>query len=69
MIYLEAKRKLKCKACKGLGYTLIEGYEYICSECKGMKYKLKNVLVDIETLSDKIGEILDARRKESPTNE
>ncbi len=56
MIYLEAKKKIKCKDCKGSGYKMVEGYEYICNGCKGMKYELKKVLIDIETLAEKIGD-------------
>ena len=56
MIYIEAKQKIKCKNCHGAGYKMIEGYEYICPECKGMKYILKTVLMDIETIAEKVGE-------------
>ena len=49
MIYLEAKKKIKCKDCKGSGYKMVEGYEYICNGCKGLKYELKKVIIDIET--------------------
>lgn len=62
MIYLEAKKKVKCKECSGSGYNMIEGYEYICPKCKGLKYELKKVLIDIETLAEKIGEKLKWRK-------
>ena len=35
---------------------MVEGYEYICNGCKGLKYELKKVLIDIETLAEKIGD-------------
>tara|TARA_R110002020_G_scaffold472472_1_gene700601 strand:- start:21344 stop:21529 length:186 start_codon:yes stop_codon:yes gene_type:complete len=56
MIYIECKKKIKCSGCKGTGYNLIEGYEYICNDCKGIKYKIKSVLMDIETLAEKVEE-------------
>ena len=49
MIYLEAIKTIKCNECKGRGYYLLEGYEYICSYCKGTKRIKKKVLMDIET--------------------
>ena len=58
MIYLEAKKKIKCRSCKGSGYKIVEGYEYICIECKGLKHELSNVLIDIETLAEKIGDTI-----------
>ena len=58
MIYLEAKKKIKCKTCNGSGYNMLEGYEYICPDCKGLKHTIKNVLIDIETLAEKIGDKL-----------
>ena len=61
MIYLEAKRKIRCKGCNGSGYNIIEGYEYVCPDCKGLKYSLKKVLIDIETLAEKIGEKLNGK--------
>jgi DnaJ-class molecular chaperone len=63
MIYLNATRTIKCKDCKGRGYDLIEGYEYICKECKGSKTVRKKVLMDIETLAIKIGEKIDGFKK------
>ena len=56
MIYLEAKKRIKCPECHGSGYKMVEGYEYICMKCKGLKYKIKDILIDIETLAEKIGE-------------
>ena len=56
MIYIEAKQKIKCKNCHGTGYNMIGGYEYICPVCKGMKYTFKTVLMDIETIAEKVGE-------------
>ena len=41
MMYFEGKKKIKCKECNGSGYNMIEGYEYICPKCKGLKYELK----------------------------
>ena len=58
MIYLEAKKKVKCKHCNGSGYNMIGGYEYVCPVCKGLKYEIKDVLIDIETLAEKIGDKL-----------
>ena len=56
MIYIECKKKIKCKTCKGAGFVLVEDYEYVCNDCRGLKYKIKSVLVDIETLAEKVGE-------------
>lgn len=54
MIYFEGKRKIKCKVCKGTAFYLLEGWEYICQECEGLGYKMKTVLVDFETLANKL---------------
>ena len=56
MIYLEAKERIKYPRCKGSGYKITEGYEYVCMECKGLKFKNRDILIDIETLAEKIGE-------------
>ena len=54
MIYFEGKRKTKCDSCKGKAFHLVEGWEYICNDCGGLGYKLKTVLVDMETLANKL---------------
>ena len=62
MIYFEGKKKIKCKTCKGTAFYVLEGYEYICNDCEGIGYKLKTVLVDIETLAKKIGDRLKCQK-------
>ena len=57
MIYFKGTKKIKCKHCKGRAFYVLEGYEYICSDCDGLGYNLKEVLVDMETLAKKIGDI------------
>ena len=59
MIYFPGKKIIKCRACKGRGYTLIEGYEYICKECNGNKIKWIDTTIDIETLALMIKEKLE----------
>ena len=58
-IRLPGKRLVKCKACGGAGFTLIEGYEYICKECNGNKIKWIDTTIDIETLALMIKEKLE----------
>ena len=58
-IRLPAKRVVKCKAGGGAGFSLIEGYEYICQECKGKKIKWIDSQIDIETLALMIKEKLE----------
>ena len=62
MVYFKAKEKIKCKGCHGSGFSMVEGYEYICLDCKGMKHTLKDVLIDIETLAEKIGDKLKCKK-------
>ena len=68
MIYLNATKRIKCPGCKGRGYSLLEGYEYICNECKGSKHKRKKILLDIETLAIKIGEKINGFKKNKSKN-
>ena len=63
MIYLNAINRIKCPECKGKGFNLVEGYEYICNDCKGSKHKRKKILLDIETLAIKIGEKINGFKK------
>ena len=58
-IRLPGKRLVKCKACGGAGFTLIEGHEYICQECNGRKNKWIDSTIDIETLALMIKEKLE----------
>ena len=64
-IRLPGKRLIKCKPCGGAGFTLIEGYEYICNSCGGKKKETRDVLVDIETLATKIEEKINGKEKKS----
>jgi len=65
MIYFPGKKIIKCRACKGRGYSLIEGYEYICNSCGGKKKETRDVLVDIETLVTKIEDKINGKEKKS----
>jgi len=57
MIYFKGTKRIKCESCKGRAFYVLEGYEYICNVCKGMGFKLKEVLIDMETLAQKLGDI------------
>ncbi len=39
-----------------------EFMNHICMDCKGMKHSLKDVLIDIETLAEKIGDKLKCKK-------
>ena len=65
MIYFPGKKIIKCRVCRGRGYTLVDGYEYICNSCSGTKKETRDVLIDIETLAIKIGEKLNVKEKKS----
>ena len=71
-VRLPAQRKIKCKACKGTGHTAIDdsvfdvpnnficdGYEYICTECNGYRFKWVDSSIDIEILALIIKEKID----------